>query len=218
MTKVIKRLIVFFGTLMFFIACFNIHITFAKEPNAKDCLEGTVDCNEEEQRDGNITDEESLNNTLQQGSLGFDLFKMVFFLIIVLALIYFLLKFLGKRTKMYQQASALESLGGISVGQNKSLQIIRVGTKIYLIGVGNNVDLLQEIDDDVLKEQILNQAAERAQGFSSIQSLFGKLSGNKQAVESEDKEFKQSFEKELEKIKRNRQELIRSHQRDERNE
>lgn len=59
----------------------------------------------------NETDAAVNNN----GSLLFDLIKMFFALLLVLALIYLLLKFLNKRNKLFQQIKALENLDRKSV-------------------------------------------------------------------------------------------------------
>src|SRR5699024_11744787 len=57
--------------------------------------------------------------------LGLNIVKMVFALLLILALIYTLLCFLKKR-RSYEKAGSLENIGGISVGQQKSVQIIRI--------------------------------------------------------------------------------------------
>jgi len=68
-------------------------------------------------------------------------------LIIVIVLIVFTLRFLSSRTRAWGQNRSLRSLGGIALGQNKSLQVIEVGGKLYLVGVGENVTLIDRIDD-----------------------------------------------------------------------
>lgn len=68
-------------------------------------------------------------------------------LVIVILLIVFTLRFLSSRTRAWGQNRSLRSLGGIALGQNKSLQVIDVGGKVYLVGVGENVTLIDRIDD-----------------------------------------------------------------------
>jgi len=68
-------------------------------------------------------------------------------LVVVIALIVFTLRFLSSRTRVWGQNRSLRSLGGIALGQNKSLQVIEAGGKVYLIGVGENVTLIDRIDD-----------------------------------------------------------------------
>ena len=68
-------------------------------------------------------------------------------LVIVITLIVITLRFLSSRTRVWGQNRSLRSLGGIALGQNKSLQVIEVGGKVYLVGVGENVTLIDRIDD-----------------------------------------------------------------------
>ncbi|REK57911.1 MAG: hypothetical protein C6W55_04300 [Thermobacillus sp.] len=68
-------------------------------------------------------------------------------LVIVIVLIVFTLRFLSSRTRTWGQNRSLRSLGGIALGQNKSLQVVEVGGKLYLLGVGENVTLIDRIDD-----------------------------------------------------------------------
>ena len=66
-------------------------------------------------------------------------------LALVVVLIYVLLKLMNKFTSKQGQLNNLENLGGVSVGMNKSVQLVKVGTKVYLLGVGDTVELLTEI-------------------------------------------------------------------------
>ncbi|QAY65612.1 flagellar biosynthetic protein FliO [Paenibacillus protaetiae] len=72
-------------------------------------------------------------------------------LIIVIALIYIVIKFLAKRSQAWGTNRSLRSLGGITLGQNKSLQVVEIAGRLYVVGVGENVTLLDLIDD---KEEV----------------------------------------------------------------
>lgn len=189
----------------------------AKEPNAKDCLEGTVDCTDENDPQIDGMDENSDEPIVQsQSNLGFDLFRLVVVLVFILALIYFSLKFINKRNKLFQKASVLESLGGISVGQNKSIQLIRIGSKVYLIGVGDNVEMLKEIQEEDVKEELLRKDEEESlQASTFVKSLF---QSNKGTDNKKTTEFKQSFQQELEKLKQNRNDMIQKRKKEDRHE
>ncbi|WP_412975451.1 flagellar biosynthetic protein FliO [Ornithinibacillus sp. 179-J 7C1 HS] len=173
----------------------------------------------EQELDGSDTNspdnsnQQPVSEVSENGSLAFDLVKMVFALFLILALIYLLLKFLSKRNKLFNQVKTLENLGGISVGPSKSIQVIRVGGKLYLIGVGENVQLLEEIVDEGMKEEILSSYQEQADFKpEKILSLF--QSKNNQATEKTDnanQNFKNLFSNELEKLKQNRRNLMNKH-------
>lgn len=192
--------------LIFFTSNF-IDTVVAKEPNALDCIEGTADedCLEDDEVLPVELGEEEIPATKETGSIVFDIIKMVFVLFLILILIYVLLKFINKRNKLFQQVSAIENVGGVSVGPNKSIQIIRLGTKMYMIGVGENVEMLQEVTDEDVKDDLLYK-----KGENNFQAGAGKLFKNlvkpKSNVE-EDSEFKQSFSNELDKLKNNRKEI-----------
>nr|WP_245251401.1 flagellar biosynthetic protein FliO [Virgibacillus litoralis] len=133
---------------------------------------------------------------------------MFFALLLVLGLIYLLLKFLSKRNKLFQQVKALENLGGISVGPNKSIQLVRIGSRIFVIGVGENVEMLQEITEEEAKKEILhNNASNEVETKSILTSIFQQKSGSDEANQSK-KDFKNMFSSELNKLKQSRTKLI----------
>nr|WP_246187679.1 flagellar biosynthetic protein FliO [Ornithinibacillus caprae] len=147
---------------------------------------------------------------------------MFFALLLVLALIYFLLKFLNKRNKLFSRVKALENVGGINLGPSKSIQIIRVGSKLYLVGVGDNVELLQEITDPEMINEIISSHEEQS-SFSANNlwsTVLQKTNHTNRATNDKDKkEFKNMFSTELDKLKQNRNTLRNmNEQKDERHE
>ncbi|QHS22259.1 flagellar protein [Virgibacillus sp. MSP4-1] len=146
------------------------------------------------------------------GSLMGNLMKMVFMLLIVLALIYFLLKFLQKRNKMFQQVQALENLGGISLGSNKSVQMVRIADRIYVIGVGEDISMLTEIEDEETKEELLkeDQEANTNQPFKAMLKSLEQRKEQHSDKESDTNSFKEQFNSELKKLKNGRQKLMKN--------
>ncbi|RIU96356.1 flagellar biosynthetic protein FliO [Oceanobacillus picturae] len=199
-----------------FIAIFSFSIlsneVSASSSNVTDWL------NEEEEGENSPTEQEGNNQEEQveqgqveeSGSMLFDLIKMFFALVLVLALIYVLLKFLNKRNKLFTKVRALESLGGVSVGQNKSVQIVRLGDRFYLLGVGDNVELLQEITDENVKADLIRQDEAQQQGTGGILAdLFqSKGKSTTSTMKSDGPDFKGLFSGELKKLKNNRNKLI----------
>ncbi|MEQ6387838.1 flagellar biosynthetic protein FliO [Bacillaceae bacterium S4-13-58] len=165
----------------------------------------------EEQREtngmeGEFNDEintvEEEGNTDSSPSLAWTLVKMVFSLFFVLALIYFLLRFINKRNRMFSRVKTLENLGGLSLGTNRSIQIVRIANRYYVVGVGDNVDLLTEItDEDTIAEINQNQYDLQNQGF--IPSLKKTNVENKSTIQ-----FQQLFSNELKGMKNGRQTMI----------
>ena len=184
----------------------------AKTPNVKDCIENEKDCSEpsstEVSEEGNGQELDSGSNS----SLFLNLVKMVFALFLVLALIYFFLKFINKRNTLHKQKT-LQNLGGISVGPSKSVQIIRVGSRYYLIGVGDNVEMLKEITDETLIEEIVNDTDEKDNiRFNTfISNLLKKSETNQESTNSSEKNFKKLFSDELASLKESRNNLMEQH-------
>ncbi|WP_284239237.1 flagellar biosynthetic protein FliO [Paenibacillus glycanilyticus] len=76
-------------------------------------------------------------------------------LFIVIGLIILLIKFLSQRNRMWGTNRAVRSLGGVALGQNNSLQVVELSGRLYVVGVGENVTLLDKIDDEKQVQAIL---------------------------------------------------------------
>jgi len=196
------------GTLFFFVP-FLVQEASAS-PSVDECLEDDVNCEEldtlpdEMETDGNdFLVEDNTND-----SLALDIVKMFFALLLVLALIYVAIKFLGKRNNLFSQVKSLENLGGISLGPSRSIQIIRVGSKVYLIGVGENVELLEEITDQQIIHDLLRNK-ENTTGLFQMSSFTKKKSENMNSSN-----FKNLFSAELDKLKQSRKNIINQHKED----
>ncbi|WP_318507763.1 flagellar biosynthetic protein FliO [Bacillus sp. T3] len=66
--------------------------------------------------------------------------------IFVIGLLYFLMRFLSKRNRPFQGNGPILSLGGQSLGNNRSLQVVLLGQTIYIIGVGETISLIRTIE------------------------------------------------------------------------
>lgn len=178
----------------------------------EDCLKQEGDILENPQNDDSGT----------TNSSNFSFFKsfiqMIFALLLILALIYVMVKILARKNQGLQESNIIENLGGLSLGQNKSLQLIRIGEQVMVLGVGDNIELLYEITDpNILKSLQEYKEGQEKQG-NILQILNDKLQKNKQK-EKQSTNFKQLFIDELESIKENREQIIEEHRdRDDRNE
>ncbi|MED4127284.1 flagellar biosynthetic protein FliO [Shouchella miscanthi] len=83
--------------------------------------------------------------------------KMIGALLVVIFLLVTLLKFINKRSRSFQEAKGLSLLSGVSLGGNRSVQLVRVGEKLLVIGVSDQVQLLDTIDDPDEMEAILKK-------------------------------------------------------------
>lgn len=106
---------------------------------------------------------------------AFDFVKMFFALGLVLFLIYFLLKFVTKRNKVFQQGQAIVNLGGTNVGQNKSVQMVKVGDRVLVVGVGESISLLKEIDDEEETQKIIQDFEQKQERIVESKDLIQKV-------------------------------------------
>lgn len=83
-------------------------------------------------------------------------------LALVIGLIVLLIKWLAKRNQGWGANRTLRSLGGIPLGQNKSLQVVELSGRIYVVGVGESVTLLDKIDDPLAAQAVLDSMEQQS--------------------------------------------------------
>lgn len=109
--------------------------------------------------------------------------KMIAALIVVIALLYGLLRFVNKRAKTFQETKALHLVSGVSLGQNKSVQLVKVGETLLVVGVGDQVQLLKEITDPdeitaiLAKQQAGDEEPFLGHALGSMKAAFSKKAG-----------------------------------------
>ena len=92
----------------------------------------------------------------RNSGIGFgDYVRMVVVLAVMVGAIFFLFRFIKKSAGRVSLGSDddtfLRLIGGVSLGQGKSVQIVIIMDKAYLIGVGEqNISLIAEINDKEL--------------------------------------------------------------------
>jgi flagellar protein FliO/FliZ len=88
-------------------------------------------------------------------------FKFIGSFVLIIALLFFVLKYLSKKTKMYQAGGPIHALGGHSLGNNRSLQMVMIGETLYIVGVGEDVNLIRTIPPGEEQTKLLASMAER---------------------------------------------------------
>ncbi|MGM0835554.1 MAG: flagellar biosynthetic protein FliO [Bacillota bacterium] len=116
-----------------------------------------------------------------------DFVKMIFALVFVLLLIYGALRLINKRNKWFDNGRSVENIGGTNLGNNKSLQLVKVGNSILVVGVGDSINLLKEITDekeaDLLLEAYKNKS-ETPLTSDTFKDLIKKLPTSKNKVKT----------------------------------
>ncbi|WP_236694064.1 flagellar biosynthetic protein FliO [Sporosarcina globispora] len=126
--------------------------------SVKECMENPDDCEKQETKESKESKpEQGQTDQYESGKIGltlWDFLKMILATGFTIGLLYGLLKFINKKNKAYNRSQLVENLGGTSLGANRSVQLIKVGKRIFIVGVGENIQLLKEIDDSEEYSQI----------------------------------------------------------------
>lgn len=167
-----------------------------------------------------LNESEVISNS--SASMPMLLFQTILALALIIGLIYILFRFLGKRTNLLFGKTAVRSLGGCSVGPQKSVQIIQVGSSLYVVGVGENINLLRHIEGEEAEEIVFlleSQGQPAASSVPGIQSLLSRIS-KKQAGKEQpaNGSFETLFQSKVEEARKRRQRAERELFNDEENE
>ena len=152
------RLIQTASTILFLLAALfsPIGLASAEQLNksVQDCLSNPESCDDGQ---ADKTTKQSDDKKSQVGVSFLDFLRMILATAFVAVLIYFLLKFINKKSMMYKSSQLVENLGGTSLGANRSVQIVKAGNKLLIVGVGENIQLLKEIDDPEEYSQVIQE-------------------------------------------------------------
>lgn len=148
------------------------------------------------------------------GSSVGDYIQVMVALLFVVGLLYGLLKLVNRKNRLYDKNRFMKNMGGLSLGQHKSIQLVVIGESYYLVGVGDDVSLLKEISDpaeiDKLVEFYKGDDLEVAKGMLS--RIIGKMTGvtsKDSTTKTEDSaDFGELFKTKLDEMKEERQRHI----------
>lgn len=154
--------------------------------------------------------DEEANNLGNFGGIGSGI-KMVgyviFCLVLIIALFFVIIKVISQKNKLMMSGRSVKLIGGVSIGQNKSIQVVEVGHSLYVVGVGDNVQLISKIEDAEEIEFIVDHMqVRRNMDFPSLGKWFKSLKGEKH-IEEEDlsTSFQQVFHEKMERISNRKQ-------------
>lgn len=149
------------------------------------------------------------------GSSAGDYIKTLFALVFVLGLLFGLLKFVNRKNKLYDKNRLMKNMGGISLGQHKSIQLVVIGESYYLIGVGDDIRLLKEITDpDEIDKLVEFYASDNSTEIVSgmlnriLAKVTGKSKSDSNVKTEESSDFSTVFQTRLEEMKEERKRHI----------
>ncbi len=169
-----------------------------------------------EEPTGEIPEESIDVAPVEEKSLAGIIVQLVLYTLLIIAMIYGLIKFLAARQKNFQPNQAVKLMGGTPLGNNKSLQLVKVGGQMYLIGVGDEVTLIKEFSDaaeisGIEKDFEQQQPALSKNLIDFTKKKMGHISKNPQS-KGFDQLFKQSLNKQQAKQEALQQDLEQKRQ------
>lgn len=128
---------------------------------------------------GSVSEEEP--PLLKESSIYVDLLKMIAALAVIVGIIFILIRLLSKRGKWFQGQKVINRLAGLQLAQHKSLQVIEVGDMLYVVGVGDDVQLIDKIDDPeqvaAIKQRLYDDSDSTGRSFQEL--FYEKMSRSK---------------------------------------
>lgn len=183
---------------------------YAEEVNSvKDCIEHPESCDQEQLPK---KQEIAKNETAKVGLTAWEFIKMIFATVFVVGLLYFLLKFINKKSKTYKSSQLVENLGGTALGTNRSVQLIKVGNRILIVGVGENIQLLKEIDDQEEFNQLISTYNEKMDQLVQPSDIVTKVLQRRKNGQPDAKQgnhFQNLLKQQLEEITKGRKQLYK---------
>lgn len=191
---------------------FPVHAEQANQ-SVKDCLENPEVCGKDQSTTDNSKIQVSEDTTTNNIGLGFwDFVKMIVATLFVVALLYFVLKFINKKGSLYKRNQLIENLGGTSLGTNRSIQIVKVGSRLLIVGVGENIHLITEIKDEKEYEQIIsdynNKMDQMAQPSDLLTKVIQKVKDKTNVKAEGDSSFQSLLKKQLDDFSNGRKKLF----------
>jgi len=160
-----------------------------------------------------VVDNEIVSSSAADFSF-WDVVRMIVAFLFVGALLYLLLRFINKKNQSYQKGHIISNLGGANVGNNKSVQIVKIGSKVYIVGVGENVQLLSEITDQEEIEKLLEDHNEAVENMLKPSDILTKIKAMRKQNNKE-ASFVEQFKKQLDDMSTNRKQLSKELQKKE---
>ncbi|MNZ60845.1 Flagellar biosynthesis protein, FliO [compost metagenome] len=96
---------------------------------------------------------------------------------------------MSQRNRSWGTNHSLRSLGGLALGQNHSIQVVEIAGRIYVVGVGDSITLVDKIEDpEQVKSVIAALERQLEAGWSNnvVNHLLNKLKNRSERTNSEE--------------------------------
>lgn len=138
-----------------------------------------------------------------KADIGNSIAQLFFSLFMVLILIYILFWLMKKKNK-FSGTNLYNHLGGLPLGQNKSIQTIEIGNKIYILGVGQDIKLINIVENEEDIDAIKNSVKVEANSnlFNELTTRFIKKNN------SSTSRFERELAEKIEQLKHKRAQSV----------
>ncbi len=118
-----------------------------------------------------------------------DLIVVALIFVFVLAVTYFTTRWIGSYQRKHMSRGNIQVLEGTRLANNKSLEIVKVGDKCFLIAIcRDSVTTIGEINEEsLIIEEPMEKPAEKQESFGSVFSRF-KVNHKDVSEDEEEKE------------------------------
>jgi flagellar protein FliO/FliZ len=205
------RLIRTASTILFLLAALlsPIGFTHAEQLNksVEDCIKNRASCDDGQPEK---TANQSVQKETKVGVSFLDFVRMIFATAFVAALLYFLLKFINKKSRSFKSSQIVENLGGTSLGANRSVQIVKAGNRLLIVGVGENIQLLREIDDPEEYSQVIQEYNNKMEQLMQPSDIVTKLlkRANKKSDNTQSSNFSALLKSQLNDMASGRKKML----------
>lgn len=157
---------------------------------------------------------EEKSSNPQLGTSAWDYVKTFLSLAFVIGLLIALLKYMQRRNRQFNRHRLLKSIGGLPLGQNKSIQLVQIGDAYYVVGVGEDVRLLKEITDPEEIRTIEVHMEEQQTPIDTpigiwLQKFRNRTSTKSTVPAQQSERFEHVFQSTLDELKKERQQKLR---------
>ncbi|WP_078146709.1 flagellar biosynthetic protein FliO [Exiguobacterium sp. HVEsp1] len=129
----------------------------------------TVDQQFEQQQ----TDEQESNVPTTASTIG-DGVKVVLSLVVVVGGFIVLMRWLGSKTQGVKTTQHMKHLGGVPLGKDRSVQLVKLGDQVYVLGVGDSIQLIDRLDTDTMEEEQTETLSLRTSNSNAFLDTFKK--------------------------------------------
>ena len=109
----------------------------------KNCKEDGTPIDEQKEEENENRLQRKMTTRSAVGLTAWDYIKTLFALVFVVGFLFALLKFINRKNRMYDKNRFMKNMGGFSLGQHKSVQLVVIGKPYYLIGVGEDIQSIE---------------------------------------------------------------------------